>query len=90
MRSEGDDVVRDEMKSASPGRHVCLLCESHAVEQFLKLGEMALANKFVSREDLSKKDPRYPLQVGFCHTCGHVQLVDIVPPAAMFEDYLYV
>jgi SAM-dependent methyltransferase len=71
-------------------RHACILCGARAVEQFLKLGSMALANKFVTREDLSKPDPRYPLQVGFCHTCGHVQLVDIVPPQAMFEDYLYI
>jgi SAM-dependent methyltransferase len=74
---------------ASSQRHVCILCKSPSVEQFLKLGSMALANKFVTREELSRPDPRYPLQVGFCHTCGHVQLVDIVPPEAMFEDYLY-
>ena len=30
------------------------------------------------------------MTVGFCHTCGHVQLTELVPPAAMFEDYLYV
>jgi SAM-dependent methyltransferase len=69
---------------------LCILCKSPSVEQFLKLGSMALANKFVTSEQLSDSDPRYPLQVGFCHTCGHVQLVDIVPPQAMFEDYLYV
>lgn len=69
--------------------HVCILCGERAVEQFLALGAMALANKFVTREELSTADARYPLRVGFCHTCGHVQLVDRVPPPAMFEDYLY-
>src|SRR4030095_426517 len=68
----------------------CLLCTSPSVEEFLRLGATALANKFVTREDLSKSDPRYPLQVGFLHHCRHVQLVDMVPPEAMFEDYLYV
>jgi hypothetical protein len=87
-QAHGGQQLASEMTS-NP-RQVCILCKSPSVEQFLKLGSMALANKFVTSEELSKPDPRYPLQVGFCHTCGHVQLVDIVPPKAMFEDYLYI
>jgi hypothetical protein len=68
----------------------CILCGEEAVEGFLALGATALANKFVTREELSTKDSRFPLQVGFCHTCGHVQLMDVVPPQEMFQDYLYV
>ena len=68
----------------------CLLCGTAQVEQFLDLGSTALANKFLSREELSLPEPKYPLKVGFCHTCGHVQLMDLVPPQAMFEHYLYV
>ena len=60
------------------------------VEQFLDLGETALANKFLAEEDLASPEPKYPLRVGFCKGCGHVQLTEAVPPAAMFEDYLYV
>jgi len=68
----------------------CLLCGSATVEQFLDLGHTALANKFLTEGELSTAEPTFPLRVGFCHTCGHVQLTEIVPPAAMFEDYLYV
>jgi SAM-dependent methyltransferase len=67
----------------------CILCGGPTVERFLKLGSTALANKFVTRDELSTADARYPLDVGFCHTCTHVQLMDIVPPADMFQDYLY-
>ena len=56
----------------------------------MDLGETALANKFLSEAELSASEPQYPLRVGYCHNCHHVQLTDIVPPAAMFEDYLYV
>ena len=69
---------------------VCLVCAAREVETFLDLGATALANKFPTAEDLRQSEPRYPLRVGFCHGCGHVQLVDRVPPAAMFTDYLYV
>jgi SAM-dependent methyltransferase len=68
----------------------CILCGETAVEQFLDLGETALANKFLSEDELRGDEPSFPLRVGFCHSCEHVQLTDAVPPSAMFEDYLYV
>ena len=71
-------------------RFDCIVCTHNTLEQFLDLGSTPLANKFVTREEASKDEAKYPLTVGFCHTCGHVQLTEIVPPEAMFEDYLYV
>lgn len=68
----------------------CIVCGSGAVQPFLDLGETGLANKFRSAEELADAEPRYPLRVGFCHGCGHVQLTEAVPPADLFEDYLYV
>lgn len=68
----------------------CIVCGQQTVERFLDLGSTALANKFLTKEELSKPEAKYPLRVGFCHTCGHVQLTEEVPPSAMFEDYLYV
>ena len=68
----------------------CLVCAASTVETFLDLGATALANKFRTAEDLRQPEPRFSLRVGFCHGCGHVQLVERVPPAAMFTDYLYV
>lgn len=69
----------------------CILCEEGAVTPFFDLGRTALANKFLLPEELSAAaEPTYPLVVGVCERCGHVQLVDRVPPPAMFDDYLYV
>lgn len=68
----------------------CIVCGKQTVEQFLDLGRTALANKFLSREELAVGEPTYPLRIGSCHACGHVQLTDVVPPQAMFEDYLYI
>jgi SAM-dependent methyltransferase len=78
------------MSTNGTGRAVCILCGAASVEQFLDLGETGLANKFRSEAELARPEPRYPLRVGYCHECGHVQLTEAVPPAAMFEDYLYV
>jgi SAM-dependent methyltransferase len=68
----------------------CMLCAANAVEMFLDLGEMALANQFLRRDEINGHEAKYPLRVGFCHSCGHVQLLEAVPPLAMFENYLYI
>jgi len=76
------------MKRNNLGR--CILCDQAELEQFLDLGSTALANKFLSRDELSTPETKYPLTVGFCHGCGHVQLMELVPAHAMFDHYLYV
>lgn len=73
-------------KSESP----CLLCGATELAILLDLGETALANKFLLPEEAGRSDPAYPLVLGRCRECGHVQLTERVPPALMFEDYLYV
>jgi SAM-dependent methyltransferase len=81
-------VVRSELRR---GEHLvaCVACGAEVVE-FLDLGETALANRFLDDADLVAVEPKYPLRVGCCRECRHVQLTELVPPSAMFEDYLYV
>ena len=71
-------------------RTACMLCGCAAVEEFLDLGATALANQFLAAGEINGKEPKYPLRVGFCRSCGHVQLTQSVPPQAMFETYLYI
>ena len=82
----------EDGRSPEPDRSVktCIVCASRGVEPVLDLGETALANRFLTEAQLDLSEPRYPLVMGFCHECGHVQLVEQVPPSEMFEDYLYV
>jgi len=68
----------------------CIVCDSARVEPFLDLGATALANKFLAAEELGREEPTYPLRVGFCHACSHVQLMEHVPPRELFTDYLYI
>jgi SAM-dependent methyltransferase len=68
----------------------CLVCRSPDVQMFLDLGETALANQFLRSDEINSAEATYPLRVGFCHDCAHVQLLDAVPPRAMFENYLYI
>lgn len=68
----------------------CFLCHTRGVEEFLDLGRTALANQFLREEQITFPETKYPLRVGFCHSCRHVQLMESVPPLEMFENYLYI
>ncbi len=68
----------------------CRFCGEHAIFKFLELGTMALANSFLTKETLAAgNEPRYPLDVFFCERCGLVQIGHVVPPDALFSDYIY-
>ena len=68
----------------------CIVCREKAVVVVLDLGKTAPANNFIMPEELARKSERFfPLQLGLCQNCGHVQLVDHVPPEVMFDHYLY-
>src|SRR5215204_6062513 len=67
----------------------CIACHETRVEEFLDLGVTALANNFLTADEIEQHEPTYPLRVGFCHACAHVQLTTPVPPPSMFQTYLY-
>ena len=78
------------MKAKDQSIRPCILCGSAQVEEFLDLGETALANQFLRADQINGGEVKYPLRVGFCHGCSHVQLTQSVPPAEMFDNYLYI
>ncbi|HKN19683.1 MAG TPA: class I SAM-dependent methyltransferase [Dissulfurispiraceae bacterium] len=68
----------------------CRFCNRADIFKFLELGTMALANSFLTRRELHKvSEPKYPLDVFFCEQCGLVQIGYVVPPEALFKDYIY-
>lgn len=68
----------------------CRLCGGRDLELVLELAPTPPANAFVSPKDAATPQERFPLDVHFCRKCGHVQLLDVVDPALLFEDYVYV
>ena len=67
----------------------CRVCDSEKLEMFLDLGDQPHCDGLVSKENLNRKEPYYPLQVCFCHDCTTVQINYTVPKEVMFEDFLY-
>ncbi len=68
----------------------CRLCGGRELELVLKLAPTPPANAFIPRERAGRPQEAFPLDVHFCRSCGHVQLLDVVDPAVLFEDYVYV
>lgn len=68
----------------------CRFCGKDEIFRFLDLGTMALANSFLTEEELgSIAEPKCPLEVYFCDECGLVQIGHVVSPDALFNDYIY-
>ncbi len=78
------------MTSACHRRTTCRLCHGPNLTQVLSLAPTPPANAFVSEDQLSEPQATFPLDVFFCEDCHHVQLLDVVDPAVLFENYVYV
>ena len=66
----------------------CRLCNSRKLKKVFDLGNTPLANSY-SSEKVSKKLKKYPLKLNLCNNCGHLQLLDIIDPEYIFDNYTY-
>ena len=71
-------------------RTVCRLCDSGELEEILTLEPSPPANNFVTAAEVGIAQQTFPLDVALCAACGHVQLLDVVDPGLLFENYVYV
>jgi SAM-dependent methyltransferase len=70
-------------------RHACLGCGGALADPFLDLGRQPFANALVHPQQAGADEPRLPLAVAYCAGCHLVQLTELAPPEALFEDYVY-
>lgn len=67
----------------------CRFCNSQLNDLFLSLGFSPLANSYLKKEQLSKTEPFYPLEVYVCRKCLLVQLQEFESRENIFGDYAY-
>nr|WP_256367238.1 class I SAM-dependent methyltransferase [Magnetospirillum sp. UT-4] len=68
----------------------CRLCGSEALSMVFALEPTPPANAFVTEAMKGRPQQSFPLDVFYCECCGHLQLLDVVDPRELFEDYVYV
>ncbi|MBT5940988.1 MAG: class I SAM-dependent methyltransferase [Rhodospirillaceae bacterium] len=78
------------MSSLHHHRQNCRLCDSTSLTQVLSLTPTPPANAFVSEDQLQEVQSTFPLELYFCENCAHLQLLDVVDPAELFRNYVYV
>lgn len=71
-------------------RSTCRLCGGGRLTMVLSLVPTPPANAFVPASEIGTPQPAFPLDLFFCEDCAHVQLLDVVDPRVLFENYVYV
>jgi SAM-dependent methyltransferase len=67
----------------------CRLCHATTLEPVVRLTPTPPANALVPPEHADLPTPTFPLDVYLCRSCGHAQLLDVVPASDLFGDYRY-
>lgn len=67
----------------------CIICGNTKLFLYLDLGKSPLANSYVKKSDLQKREVAFPLRVFYCNHCHLAQLTDVVDRKLLFDDYAY-
>lgn len=66
----------------------CRICASKNLISYLNLGEMPLANSFITKARIEDEE-RFPLNILLCKDCYLSQLSVVVDPKRLFSNYAY-
>lgn len=67
----------------------CRFCKNSLKHVFVDLGEMPLANSYLTKEMVNKTEKKFPLQAFVCEKCFLVQVEEFEKPKNIFNDYAY-
>ncbi|MBY6907558.1 SAM-dependent methyltransferase, partial [Clostridium botulinum] len=67
----------------------CRFCNTKLKNTFVDLGMSPLANSYLKKEQLNKKENFYPLNAYVCSNCYLVQLEEFESPKEIFNEYAY-
>ena len=77
------------MKKNSSKRETCRLCESKKLDLVVPLAPTPLAEKYFPDSETAGKQQFYDMDLHMCLECGHVQLLEVVNPEVLWDDYTY-
>ena len=72
-------------------RKSCRMCGNESLVEAISLTPTPPGNDFLSKEELGRDEPVYPLDLYFCKECFHIQLGHVVNPKILYQNnYTYV
>lgn len=85
----GIPTANTDDRCAAGGAHLCRLCGETLTHSFVDLGMSPLCESYLTRDQLDRMEPYYPLDVRVCSRCFLVQLKEYVGPGEIFTEYAY-
>ena len=70
-------------------RSNCRLCGSKDLIKVLAMGSSQPVDNYRKPLDESLSLPQYPYDLYLCNDCKHVQVLDVVDPSILYENYIY-
>jgi 2-polyprenyl-3-methyl-5-hydroxy-6-metoxy-1,4-benzoquinol methylase len=70
-------------------RKKCLSCNKETLNEIINLGDHSFADRFIPKNKLKKKDPKYPLILDLCRKCNFIQSRIITNPKERYIDLDY-
>ena len=70
-------------------RETCRLCDSPKLELVVPVAPTTVAEKYLTEDQLDQEQQRFPLDLYMCQDCGHVQILDVIDPKYLFDDYTF-
>lgn len=70
-------------------RTPCRGCGERSLRLALDLGSQPLAGGFLSGPEAIATEQQYPLRAFVCERCSLVQIIDVVDPDILFQDYSF-
>ena len=70
-------------------RKGCRLCASDQVVLASQFVPTPPGDMYVKKEKLNNKEETFPIDLFLCTVCGNIQLLDVVSPETIYENYIY-
>ena len=70
-------------------RTSCRLCNSNYLKKVLPLKPIPTSEQYSNDKNISINQKRYPIDLYQCLECLHIQQLDIVDPADLWQEYSY-
>jgi hypothetical protein len=78
------------MQNSKKKKLTCRSCEQNRLQSILSLGQMPVAEQYLTEDQLKEPEKKYPLSLCFCFDCFLVQLEEIIAPEMLYkENYVY-
>lgn len=67
---------------------ICRICENNAVEELIDFGSHPIVNNLMHTKNEYYQN--YSFRLGSCQYCGFLQLMDVIEPSILYQDYFTV